>query len=355
MRRACLMLLLTGCLGGLQNQPLEQGVVAGKLVGAGGPGALVFVLGHPELQVRAAADGSFALAHVPIGSFDVVASAASSAASSAGTLEPGESRQLGDVAISQAGAFRVQVRADEQPVARASVSISGTPLAGETDAQGNLRLGALPPGCYELRAALPSGERPTARACLNGQDLEVELEVSSDGGSGSNLSGCALSGCSGGLHCDTADGQCYACVIDADCPGRGACHDHACMAPLAPCDACSADWQCGAGGACKGYFDGGAAQCAYACSQDTDCGSYGYVCSSNVCEPRTDELSSCAAAGTLGSLCSGDGDCVAAGLIDGRCGPEGTCTVSCSSASDCPSGWSCPEVDGGFERSCQSP
>ncbi|MBS2031864.1 MAG: hypothetical protein JST54_28465 [Deltaproteobacteria bacterium] len=355
MRRAVILLALAGCVGGLNNKPLEQGSVSGQLVGAGSAQALVFISGHHELATTSAADGSFTIANVPLGPFQLVASASASAGQGGGTMAAGGAN-VGALNLSAAPGFVINVRRAFANASGAQVSIVGTPLSGVTGDDGVARLGALPVGCYELQVVLASGETDAHSSCSESSEAEHDdhFDFDSDGGEGDTDGGwdCRTgAGCNNGLHCDPNDGQCYACVQDQDCGGPGSvCHEHQCVAQVQGCATCAGDFDCGPGGRCVSAFS--SMICEFACQQDADCGQpcghpsdYGFRCTGGLCVPQDSEITSCEGGGGLGGQCQQDADCTMAGLVHGSC-IDGICTVGCASPLDCPVGWEC-EVDGG--------
>ena len=355
MWRALLLLALAGCVGGLNNNPFESGSISGHLAGAGNAQALVFVAGHPNLSATSDANGAFTIANVPLGPFQIVASASASAAIVGGTMAAG-GVELGSLSLSPAPTFVIDVNRASSSASGAHVSIVDTPISVVTGDDGVARLGALPAGCYTVQVVLASGESDAHASCSASSETEHDDRFdfdAVDGGDDDTDAGfnCENDGCDEGQHCDPGDGQCYACVQNADCGGPGSvCHDHQCVAPVQGCASCTGDFDCGQGGVCVSAF--GTTLCEFTCQQDADCGQscghasdYGFHCTAGLCVPQIDLLSSCSGGGDLGGQCHSDGDCVSAGLLHGRC-TNGSCTVGCVTLLDCPLGWQC-EVDGG--------
>lgn len=361
MRRCLVLLGVVGCVGGLDNRPLQQGVVRGQLTGDEAAGAIVFLRGSPELQARTGSDGRFSIAGVPQGACTLIASAPFHAAAVQGVVAGGQALELGQIPVGRAPGFVVVVMQQRAPLAGASVGIVDSPLEAVTDPTGRARLWALPAGTYRVGAQVggslffedvaTSGEADAFSA--------FNLGALPDGGSDGALlpdagPGCLATGCGSGQVCDPAGGRCYACLSSHDCPGGAACTANLCQPLVAPCAPCTDSSQCGTGGACLGPFDGGPMQCGYACALDADCtgaSGYGYTCSQGVCRPNTAEISSCDGPAALGQPCSSSDTCRGMGLVLGVCesGSGGSlCTVACMVSSDCPTGLRCSGDDGGL-------
>jgi hypothetical protein len=397
MRRSLLLLLLTGCFGGLSNKPLTKGGVRGQLVGSEAAGAQVFLFDHPELLVHADSAGNFSLENVPVGDYRLMALGTASALVTDVQVEPGQAFTPSDLRLTAALMLEVSVFVDgDDALSGASVSVSGTPLAVVSGADGLARPGALPPGCYTIVAQHDIQTRSTSVCQSAPGELRVTLvfdgedndndggppldagptdggehhDGGHDDGDGGDNSLCANVVCGNDRHCDPADGLCYACVVDNDCDSGQACVAHTCQAVLAPCMPCSHDTQCGLGGSCADLFDAGVSECAYFCLSDLDCElrygfgfNYGYHCDadSSRCLPELTEISSCEALSGMGEACTTDLDCLNLGLVHGLCHDDGAgshCTLGCHSDDDCPNdgngnSWSCLQPNDGGENWCQ--
>lgn len=364
--RAALILAaaLWGC-GALKNPDVAKGSVRGRITGAVA-GAQAYVLGHPEVAAPIASDGTFRLDGVPSGDQYLV-------------LYDGDlGAELVEVEV--ASADLVQVAPIDRPLAVAgSIVAAGNPLVGVratglafgvdgTVLQGlsatpSATLFPLPAGKFALRATQPGFKEAVALVeVASGQSVPVEMHLDVDDASAAR--GCLSSSCEEGLSCNPADGHCYLCVSDADCPGGTCTADHVCAPGTAGtghfCAACSSGAECQGGGnavcaASNEHGDTTPGYCTTACTSDATCPA-GVKCVSGACEV---ELSCLAYATTFGATCL-KSDACAAGVEGGTCYRPpgvpstslGTCTASCQSGSACPTGLTCDPAAGVCRRPC---
>jgi hypothetical protein len=332
--------LLAAACGGIDQPDLGTGQISGKLSNAQA-GAYVYAFGAPQTKALVAADGSYTLKDVPLGTTQVVA-------------YDGQSRaELVPVEVRPASATRLDHDASQMPLARtltavprcsgnqsrqgARYTVQGTEF--QDLAEGEVaRLYPLPPGSFTLVTKLAGFKDSTVQVDVTpAADQSVDVALDTDT-SDAQHQGCNSSGCAGGLTCDGKSG---------DCTGDG----------RSACLSCDASSQCasstnGAGtrfdGACIAATGGAGNVCSHGCAADTDCPS-GFACANAVC------VAAAGCEGVLGAFgrsCQGKDDCAA--LADGTCvlpasrgggsgSGTGYCTSRCATNADCPAqlGFTC--------------
>jgi hypothetical protein len=362
-------LALWGC-GGLSTPDLAHGNVAGRIVGAS-PGASVYPLGRPELEVAVGADGSFELAGLPTGNvtlvlYDGLLRAEQSTVAVAGAtrmsiVRYGELAPVPDDRKMALGALVVATvlpQGGGAPVA-VGLSVKQTDRAGTAASNGAIAFPPLPAGTFELTAAMPgylAAQQPFT--VVPGQTLGLELRLAVD--PAEPKLGCAASGgqCRNGLKCDASDGLCYQCVVDDDCPnvsGGAACDQATRFCSVsasgttgAVCSICTSDSQCNAAGT-FGYCEkpGGASAttpgfCTW--SDAAPSGPAGFQPKSDGGVARWVPPKGCGAYfEEFGETCFDDHTCAEAdGIAGGFClgadqksGQAGTCTAACTADVDC--------------------
>jgi len=364
--RAALVLAaaLWGC-GGIQNPDVATGSVQGHIAVAVA-GAQAYVLGHPEVATAIASDGTFRLDGVPAGEQYLV------------LYDGNLGAELLEVEVGSADLARVAV---DRPLALAGSILAGnSPLGGvrstglvfgvdgtvlqDRQAAPSVALFPLPPGKFSLRARQPGFKETVALVEVHsGQSVPVEMQLEVDGDS--DARGCLSSSCEDGLFCNPADGRCYLCVADADCPGGTCTADHVCAAGMAGsgafCAACASGADCGGGsGSCATTNEHGDTVPGYCTSSCTPSCPAGTKCVSGTCQV---ELSCLAYATSFGATCLKSDACAAA-VEGGTCYRPpgvpgtalGTCTASCQSGAGCPTalGLACDPTAGFCRKPCTS-
>ncbi len=355
---------LWGC-GGLRNPDVATGSVQGHITGAA-PGALAYVLGHPDVAAPIAGDGTFRLDGVPAGEQYLVLYDGDLGAE---LLEVEVvSADLKQVAVDHTLAPAGSILAADNPLGGVRATglvfgVDGTPLQG-FQATPSATLFPLPAGKFSLRARQPGFHETVALVeVFSGQSVPVEMQLDVDGGSGAP--GCLSSSCEEGLSCNPADGHCYLCVTSADCPGGGTCTgDHVCEPSSAGsgafCDACASAADCSGGNNARcattnEHGDATPGYCTSACTSDCQAGT---KCVNGTCQV---ELSCLAYATSFGATCLKSDSC-GAGLEGGTCYRPpgvpstslGTCTASCQVGVPCPAGFGCDVAAGFCRKPCAS-
>lgn len=241
-------------------------------------------------------------------------------------------------------------------------SVIGTDLEGVVQATGaeSTTLGPLPPGDFQV-VARRGGFRDLQLAvvALSGASVPLGLPLPID--ATATPPGCAAGtagmACEHGLHCNPADGRCYACVTSADCgPGETCLATGLCKAAspasTVTCSACTGDTDCASGVCVNPTLAPAAGYCS------TLCGSCpaGFSCSpENRCvapDGCTDWML------TMGSTCVTDADCseLAGGicrLTPGGAAP-GYCTAPCATPAQCQLGaWTAAKITCGTDGLCK--
>ena len=347
--RAMMLLSATllGC-GSLENPDVATGSVQGRITGAVA-GAQAYVLGHSQIAAPIAGDGTFRLDGIPAGEQYLVLYDGDLGAE---ILEVKvKSADLAQVAIDRPLALAGSILAGGNPLGGVRSTglvfgVDGTPLQG-LQAAPAATLFPLPSGKFSLRARQPGFKETVALVQVaSGQAVPVEMHLDVD--DSSDARGCLSSSCEDGLACDPADGHCYLCVTDADCPAGTCTADHVCKSATAGsggfCDACASGADC-SGGSCATTNEHGDTIPGYCTSACTATCPAGTKCVSGTCQV---ELSCLAYATTFGATCL-KSDACGAGIEGGVCYrppgvPDtslGTCTASCQGGATCPSGLAC--------------
>lgn len=348
------LLLLAAACGELSSPDLGHGEVVGRLSGAS-PGAYVYPLGAPERKVAVEDDGRFRLEELPAGDARLV------------IFDGGLRAEVVPVRVAGAGRTVLERAAADLPLAgRVAVAVvpdggvatvgarwrlRGTDQAGVAQASGGALLFPLPAGAYELDTEMDGFQASTAGvAVVSGAtgEVEVRLRIAPDG-----VLGCAAVGeaCRNGLHCDPADGRCYACRVGQDDCGAGATCDPesrfctpapgAAVAPV--CSACADDAACG-GAAAGAYCERAAGAATGYCSRRGGCPAGFRLDDSDPLLPRCLAILGCHTYfEEFGEQCLSDatcderdgiagGFCLGASLDDGH---PGYCTAPCAADADC--------------------
>lgn len=365
MPRAALALLLlaAGC-GELETPDLAHGEVAGRITGAAAGGS-VYPLGAPERKVALAADGSFRLEGLPVGTARLV------------LFDGGLRAEVVEVPVSGAGRTSLTRSAAAMPLAGRLVMmvvpdggvapvaprylVRGTDQGGVAHADGSAVLFPLPAGDYQLDTGMDGFQGASdAVAVASGATggVEVRLRVATSG-----ALGCAAVGeqCRNDLRCDAADGRCYACRPGYDDCGPGAACDPAtrfCSAApggaAAPvCSPCDGDAACG-DAASGAYCERAPGAATGYCSRRGPCPAGFAPDTSDPAAPRCLALLGCHTYfEEFGERCFSDLTCDEHdGLAGGFClgarpeeGIPGACTAPCAADADCIlSGYRCDPV-----------
>jgi hypothetical protein len=348
---AVLLVLSTGGCGELENAPFRVGTVHGRLTESDPKVALVSVVGAPGLRSHVTPDGQFTLERVPAGRAELFIVASGQRALRVPlTIPGGQSLSLGELVPQEASFLSLRVKAPhEQQVGEAHVSLVGTPLQRlRLDAEGRLRMGPLPDGCYMLSLSLQGFPDVSSETCVSaGEIKEVKLNLPTPDGNKGHL-GCAETGCAEGLRC-ASDGRCVECLEDDHCGPGLTCRGFRCEGSGNVCTPCDGNWKCRSGTSCEDLPEGGAA-CVGRCDDGNDC-EKGFTCQVGRCLPDTAQLEGCHAYRRVGAACDGDARCRDLGLVNGLC-LAGTCTYRCTSDRECPAAFSCE--DSAIGRVCLS-
>jgi hypothetical protein len=347
---------LVGC-GGLETPDLQHGNVLGRVQGAVS-GAFAYPLGSPQRKVSLHPDGTFELEALPVGAVTVV------------VFDGLDRAEAIPVEVSSAGRTLIERKAADMPLAGA-VALTVSPDGGglptsptyqlrETDQAGVITQGGghllfpVPSGTYQLDAQM-AGYLGKGVPVVVSEGATVPADVLLGVGGDGPL-GCAANAdrCRNDLRCDHADGKCYQCLADADCPGSTCDPSGFCTASTgaaAPvCSVCSTDEQCGgvaAGAVCSsGYCTRGTSgppppSCpagfelvtdgtASACKAPDGCSAYFEA---------------------FGASCYSDQYCTDRGIFEAVCRGwdaehAGYCSAACVDDADCLAhGFTCDPVD----------
>ena len=171
--------VLTGC-GGLENEPLERGAIAGRLLNPDAE-ALVGVIGQPRLTTHPAADGSFRIDDAPTGELELfLVMNGTHAQRQTVTVTGGALLQLGELEGAPAAHLTVEYEGPEfLRLYEVRVFLKDTPAPAAQTQEG--RQWVLPAGCYlahgEARPAPHGAEddpgprpRDPGTPCQHGDD-----------------------------------------------------------------------------------------------------------------------------------------------------------------------------------------
>jgi hypothetical protein len=335
---------LAAC-GGLENPDLAVGAVSGRVANAAAAGGYVYVLGAPDRLGIISSDGSYAVERVPIGGQQLVVVASSGGVTKAElapvTVSPGTISQAPErdaAAMSAAGRILAAARPDGYcSGSLARFTVEGTihqAVAGEA-----VVLGDLPAGSWNLTTRLPGFLSVTRTVFVDAAIdtlADEELVVDDD----DEERGCLSSACSGGLHCNPADGTCYPCLDDSQCGGDELCDpgSHNCVADgtgAGLCESATSADQCATGVLVP--VSGGPGYCSLDCAAQSDCPA-GWSCAGSPGQCQV--LQTCVATRAMfGSACASSSTCQAA-LVGGKCyrsddDEPGYCTASCTVDQQC--------------------
>jgi hypothetical protein len=350
------MAVFVGACGGLETPVSSVGFVTGRILDAG-PGAYAYPLALPDQKVMLAADGSFRIDDVPVGSTAIVLwDGVQRAELAIAEVRPGGELALAD----RYGSSSVVPELQKMPLAGA-VLAAVTPEGGAiasgpsysfrlTDhvavvpsSGGVTTVYPLPGGTFDLSALLPGFREGVAPVVvLSGATVAAQVALPIDLGAAAPGCGSAP-GCENGLVCDQADGRCYMCTAadSSACANDEVCDAVAglCKASGAGnadvCSSCGADADCSRGacviatGATTGY-------CSLGCAATGDCPA-GFYCGAT--SKRCKAPEGCDAwLRTMGATCLSYERCEDE-LYGGRCehpyGEAGYCTAPCRSNTDC--------------------
>ena len=257
-----LLAVLVGACGGLETPVANVGIVSGRIIDAG-PGAYAYPLAHPDLKVMVAADGSYAISHVPPGATSIVLYDGVQRAE----LVPAEVKEAVELRLADRyGSYASVGELEKMPLAGA-VLAAVTPEGGAIasgpafsfrltehlgvvpPAGGVITLYPLPTGTFDLSALLAGFREGVAPvAVLSGATVTAQVRLPID--LQSSAPGCGSApGCENGLVCSPADGRCYMCTAtDASrCAANEVCDTASGLCKAtgagigAVCSACSAD------------------------------------------------------------------------------------------------------------------
>jgi hypothetical protein len=287
---------LTGCFGGLENDPFLPGVteIRGTLEGPIDTAtAFVSVAGHPDLESSVGADGAFEIRGVPSGDVEIIASTGLGRATRQ-TAHAFHERPLvlalfGQPALMIAG--RVALEDAFADSFETRVRVEGLPVVAAVDSDGRYALDNLPFGCHRLIAEHEGFESHTIESCGAAGEMIFTHHPLRHAGAHLSL---ACAPCDD--HAQCASGLCVASGVEQVCADRCDAMNHPCGQPFACVD-----------GACL--------------------------------LPHA----SCAALADLLHLahCESDASCGLEGESDGVCIPGHNCTIACTSDHECPAGHPC--------------
>ncbi|QSQ24683.1 carboxypeptidase regulatory-like domain-containing protein [Pyxidicoccus parkwayensis] len=347
-----------GACGNITNDPFRVGTVRGQLTEFDSAVALVSLVGHPGVRSNVDAQGRFALEGVPAGPAELfIVATAEKAVRVNVTVQGGQSVEVKSVAPRAAGFFDMKVKASQgERLTGAQVSVEGTPFQRLLlDNSGQLRVGPLPDGCYEVTVSATGFPVTQAEACVGpGEKKELKLTLEADPEYVNR--GCAVTGCADGLVCAPTNNKCVECYADAQCGAGFSCRGFRCEGEGPQCTACNGNWQCAPSTSCQDLPEGGTA-CLAKCGngqgqeeEESGCDA-GFTCQAGRCLPDAARFQGCGALLGLGMACDGDTRCQAQGLTDGRC-VDGACTVPCTSERECPGSLRC--LDSVAGRVCRA-
>ncbi|WP_426753501.1 carboxypeptidase-like regulatory domain-containing protein [Myxococcus sp. Y35] len=351
--------------GNLENAPFRVGTVHGQLTESDTSVALVSLVGQPGVSSHVAEDGRFTLEDVPAGPAELfIVATAEKAARVQVEVLGGQSVHVEPVAPTPAGFFDMRVRTTNGfRLSAAEVSVEGTPFQRLLlDAQGRLRVGPLPNGCYTVSVSARGFPTTLIEGCAGpGERKEVKVDLAVD----DELleQGCEAVGCEDGLVC-APNKKCLECFGNSHCGEGLSCRGNRCEGPGPLCAPCTGDWQCAPGTHCEVLPEGSAA-CVARCGGDDDVPSVaragrgeayatgchaGFTCESGRCLPDAARFAGCHALRQMDAPCTSNASCHELGLKDGIC-DRGACTVTCMEDSDCPGDRHCGTSAAG--RICQ--
>lgn len=342
---ALLALGLSAC-GNIRNDPFRVGTVRGQLTEFDAAVALVSLVGQPGVRSTVDAEGRFELTNVPAGPAELFIVATAEKAVRVGvTVQGGQSIEVRGVAPRAAGFFELKVKASQgERVTGAQVSVVGTPFQRvQLGESGQLRVGPLPDGCYQVTVSATGFPLTQAEACVGpGEKKELKITLKADPDYVNR--GCAVTGCADGLVCSPTNNKCVECYQDSQCGAGLSCKGFRCEGSGPQCAPCDGDWKCQAGTTCQDLPEGGAAcvaPCGAGVGSPNGCDA-GFTCQSGRCLPDAARFEGCHALLGLNMPCGSDGACRELGLTDGLC-VEGACTVPCTSNRECPGALQCQD------------
>lgn len=201
---ALVAVAFAGC-GGFDNRVLTQGQLALRVATHElEPGKAWVALPSRGLVAPISDAGVALLGELEPGAVDVVVMASREAgAFLRTTVRARETVDLGTLALSRAQRIRVELDTEGEPnLAQTTGLLRGLPLAEvHAEDDGDLELGPVPPGCYELELRVPGYGQLSANGC-----------TATDGGSPSRVAlpqpngqagreGCVVTGCRDGRRC----------------------------------------------------------------------------------------------------------------------------------------------------------
>ena len=351
-----------GC-GGLSNPDFTTGQVTGRLTGTVQPGAFAYALGAPETKTAIAADGTYTVSGVPVGSAQIVLfNGVDRADKQPVEVKPASRAYAPDRAVTDLALARTVFVA-----ARCTGGVSGANTVYEvegaalaTDPTGDVAtLYPLPPGQFKVYAALagfyPNSIDVDLSASASAQ-IEFDMDVNDDT---PGQQGClANNSCTGGLYCAPDDGRCYVCIADGNCAANQKCLNHVCTDNTlrAICATCTTASWCSAGpGATQTSqcipetAPATGSVCSYGCGTSADCPS-GYACTGGACvttsgcAARSQEFGKTCLGSTAATDCAALADPVCKGSGSGGSG-SGYCTSRCTTSADCPANYTCDAED----------
>lgn len=197
--------LVASACGRFDNTPFQTGVVRGVVTDADDT-AFVMVVGHDELVTTPALDtGAFELRGVPLGAQELLIVATPRRALRVSVeVGGGDAVELGALEPKPTVHFEVYVRAPGNQRIAGTVFLEGTPVSApirgsESEAEFNV-----PAGCYTARAVVAGLGEKSMTECIPEGATSWESPLTLDAPDGSaGREGCVVSGCQGGLSCQT--------------------------------------------------------------------------------------------------------------------------------------------------------
>jgi hypothetical protein len=181
------MLVLLGACGGFNNGQLGEGTVRGRILGADADVAWVSVFGESELMTGVSSDGRFELEGVPARTVELFVLASRTHAARVRVVPQGARIiDVGDIDAPPGAFITVRLRGPDGNVPEeGEVEVDGTPFDDlpVDPSTGELRVGPLPEGCYELEVDAKEHAKKEEQVCVReGEERlhDVVLEKADD-------------------------------------------------------------------------------------------------------------------------------------------------------------------------------
>ncbi|GEN05891.1 hypothetical protein SAMN05443572_102989 [Myxococcus fulvus] len=164
------MLFLLGACGGFNNGQLGEGSVRGRILGADADVAWVSVFGESDVMTGVSSDGRFELEGVPARTVELLVLASRTHAARVRVVPQGARIiDVGDIAAAPGAFITVRLRSQDGNVPEeGEVEVDGTPFDDlpVDPSTGELRVGPLPEGCYELEVDAKEHAKKEEQVCV---------------------------------------------------------------------------------------------------------------------------------------------------------------------------------------------